>query len=93
MQITKKDVELAGKLAHMRINPEETALYETQLKALFNWVQELSAINTDGVKLAAADLAAFVRPDAPAQNAALAQELRNDFAAQENDSAKVKKVL
>lgn len=93
MEITKKDVELAGKLANMQINPEETALYEAQLKALFNWVQELSAVNTDGVKLSESDLAAFVRPDVPAQNDALAQELRNDFAAQENDCAKVKKVL
>ena len=93
MEITKKDVELASKLANMQINPEETALYEAQLKALFNWVQELSAVNTDGVKLAEADLAAFVRPDVPAQNDALARELRNDFAAQANDCAKVKKVL
>ena len=93
MEITNKDVELASKLANMRINPEETALYEAQLKALFNWVQELSAVNTDGVKLSEADLAAFVRPDEPVENAALAQQLRNDFSAQENDSAKVKKVL
>lgn len=93
MDITKKDVELAGKLANMRISAEETALYENQLKALFNWVQELSAVNTDGVKLSQSDLAAFVRPDEPVQNAALAQELRDDFAAQENDCAKVKKVL
>lgn len=93
MEITKKDVELAGKLANMQINPEETALYEAQLKALFNWVQELSAVNTDGVKLSESDLAAFVRPDVPTQNDALAQELRNDFAAQANDCAKVKKVL
>lgn len=93
MEITKKDVELAGKLANMRISAEETALYENQLKALFNWVQELSAVNTDGVKLSQSDLAAFVRPDEPVQNEALAQELRNDFAAQANDCAKVKKVL
>lgn len=93
MDITKKDVELAGKLANMRISAEETALYENQLKALFNWVQELSAVNTDGVKLSQSDLAAFVRPDEPVQNPVLAQELRDDFAAQENDCAKVKKVL
>ena len=93
MEITKKDVELAGKLANMRINEEETALYETQLKALFNWVQELSAINTDGVKLTNVNLAAHIRPDVPVENEALAQELRNDFAAEENGCAKVKKVL
>ena len=93
MEITKHDVELAGKLANMRISAEETALYEGQLKALFNWVQELSAVNTDDVSLTAADLSAFVRPDVPVQNAALAHELQSDFAAQENGCAKVKKVL
>ncbi len=93
MDITKKDVELAGKLAHMHISEEESSLYEEQLKALFNWVQELSAVNTDGVTLTQTDLAAYVRSDVPVENEALARELRNDFAAQENACAKVKKVL
>lgn len=93
MEITKHDVELAGKLAKMRISPEETALYEEQLKALFNWVQELSAVNTDDVKLDQTDLTAFVRPDEPVQNEALAAELRGVFASEEDGCAKVKKVL
>ena len=93
MEITKHDVELAGQLAHMRINAEETALYEAQLKALFNWVQELSAVDTTDVQLSQTDLAAFVRPDEPVQNEALAAELRGAFAAEEAGCAKVKKVL
>ena len=93
MPITKHDVELAGKLADMHVTDEEAALYEEQLKSLFNWVQELSAVNTDHVKLTNVNLAAFVRPDVPVENEALAAELRGDFSAEENGCAKVKKVL
>ena len=93
MEITKQDVALAGKLAKMRISPEETALYEEQLKALFHWVEELSAVNTDGVSLDHVNLAAFARPDEPVQNEALAAQLRGAFASEENGCAKVKKVL
>ncbi len=93
MEITKKDVELAGKLAKMRVSPEESAIYESQLKALFNWVQELSAINTDEVELSDAQLSAFIRPDVPVRDEEQAAELRHTFASEEADCAKVKKVL
>ena len=93
MEITKQDVALAGKLANMRISEEETALYEEQLKSLFNWVQELSAINTDDVKLTNVNLAAFVRPDVPVKDEARAAALRQEFASEEDGCAKVKKVL
>ena len=36
MEITKKDVALAAKLAKMRVSEHEAAVYEAQLKALFN---------------------------------------------------------
>jgi len=93
MQITKQDVELAAKLAKMKVSEQEVAVYEEQLKALFNWVEELSAVNTDDVQLTGAQLAAFVRPDEPVQNPSLAQELRSDFACEQDGCAKVKKVL
>ncbi|MCQ2410290.1 MAG: aspartyl/glutamyl-tRNA amidotransferase subunit C [Elusimicrobiaceae bacterium] len=93
MQITKQDVELAAKLAKMKVSEQEVAIYEEQLKALFDWVAELSAVNTESVQLTGAQLAAFIRPDEPVQNAPLAQELRNDFACEQDGCAKVKKVL
>ena len=93
MPITKQDVELAGKLAKMHISPEESDMYEAQLKELFNWVQELSAINTDNVKLTNVNQAAHIRPDVPTCNENLAAQLRVEFANQAQDCAKVKKVL
>ena len=91
--ITKKDVELSGKLADMAVSAEEAEIYEGQLKALFGWVKELSAVNTDGVKLTNVNLSAHMRKDESVCNAVLAQEVRNAFTEQEADCAKVKKVL
>lgn len=93
MQITKKDVELAAKLAKMRVSEAETALYEEQLKALFKWVDELANIDTDQVRLTNVNLSAHMRPDVAVTDPALAQTLRNAFPAQEENCAKVKKVL
>ena len=51
MEITKKDVALAAKLAKMHVSEQEADVYQAQLEALFKWVAELSSANTDGVKL------------------------------------------
>ena len=91
--ITKKDVELAGKLANMHVTAEEAEIYEGQLRALFGWVDELAAVNTDGVKLTNVNLSAHLRKDEPVTNPALSQEVRGVFTEQEADCAKVKKVL
>ena len=93
MPITKQDVELAAKLAKMRVSEEEAAIYEEQLKSLFTWVEELSAVNTDGVTLTNVNLSAHIRPDDPVSDPARVAELRAAFASQENGCAKVKKVL
>jgi len=93
MSITKQDVALSGKLAKMAVTEQEASIYEAQLEALFKWVKELSAVNTDNVKLTNVNLAAHLRKDVPAEDAALAAQLRAVFAEQEKDCAKVKKVL
>lgn len=93
MIITKQDVELAAKLAKMHVSDEEATIYEDQLKELFTWVDELAAVNTDGVKLINVNLAAHIRPDDPVSDPARAAELRAMFNSQEDDCAKVKKVL
>ena len=93
MLITKQDVELAAKLAKMKVSEEEVAIYEAQLRDLFTWVDELSAVDTDGVKLTNVNLAAHIRSDEPVSDSARAAALRNTFTSQEADCAKVKKVL
>ncbi len=91
--ITKQDVELAGKLARMTVSPEEADIYEGQLRALFGWVNDLKAINTDHVKLTNATLAAHMRKDQAVTDLQAAANLRAMFAEELNGQAKVKKVL
>ncbi len=91
--ITKQDVELAGKLARMTVSPEEADIYEGQLRALFGWVNDLKAINTDDVKLTNATLAAHTRKDQAITDEIAAAQLRAMFAQELNGQAKVKKVL
>ena len=91
--ITKQDVELAGKLAKMTVSPEEADIYEGQLKALFGWVNDLKAVNTDGVQLTNVTLAAHTRKDQAVTDERAAAKLRAMFAEELDGQAKVKKVL
>lgn len=93
MEITKKDVELTGKLAKMRVSEQEAAIYEEQLQALFAWVKDLSAVNTDGVEISDFSSSAPLRADSPVENPALAQTLVDAFNEQKDRCAQVKKVL
>ena len=91
--ITKKDVELAGKLARMAVSEQEADIYEGQLRALFGWVNDLKAINTDHVKLTNVTLAAHTRKDQAVTDEQAAAHLRAMFAQELGGQAKVKKVL
>lgn len=91
--ITKQDVELAGKLAKMTVSPQEADIYEGQLKALFGWVDELAAVNTEHVQLTNVTLAAHTRKDQAITDLQAAAKLRAMFAQELDGQAKVKKVL
>lgn len=93
MEITKKDVELSGKLAKMQVTGREADIYKEQLEALFKWVAELGAVNTDGVELTETSQAAHMRRDEPVRDPALARALIGAFNDEKDDCAKVKKVL
>ena len=93
MEITKKDVELAAKLAKMRVSEEEVSIYQAQLEALFKWVAELAAVNSDSVKLTNVNHCAHIRPDEPFSDLSRAAELRGAFDEEQAGCAKVKKVL
>ncbi len=93
MEITKKDVELAAKLAKMRVSEQEAAVYQAQLEALFKWVAELSAVNTDAVQLTNVNHCAHLRADEAFSDLSRAAELRTAFDEEQDGCAKVKKVL
>lgn len=93
MILDKNSVILCGKLARMQMTEAETAIYEQQLRALFNWVDELSTVDTTGVDIADTGVSAHLRADEPVTDEALNQTLIGAFSAAEGRSAKVKKVL
>lgn len=93
MEITKKDVELAAKLAKMQVSEQESAIYQAQLEALFKWVAELSAVNTDAVQLINVNHCAHLRADEAFSDLSRAEELRASFDEEQDGCAKVKKVL
>ena len=93
MEITKKDVELSAKLAKMRVSEQEAVIYEAQLKELFRWVKELSAVNTDHVVLNNGRFAAHLREDIAETDETRAKNLVAAFHAEQDNQAKVKKVL
>lgn len=93
MEITKKDVELSAKLAKMQVTGQEADIYKEQLEALFKWVAELRAVNTDGVELTDTALSAHMRKDVPHRDEPLCQELIAAFNDEKDGCAKVKKVL
>ena len=93
MEITKKDVALAAKLAKMHVSEQEADVYQAQLESLFKFVAGLSSVKTESVSLTHAIEAAHTRADEPKTDLALAAELRAQFDQEQDGCAKVKKVL
>lgn len=93
MRLDKNSVILCGKLARMKMTEQQTTIYEQQLHALFNWVDELSAVDTSGVEIADVGVSAHLRPDIAQTDEAMDQTLIAAFTQSEGRSCKVKKVL
>ena len=93
MILEKDNAAKCARMAKIRLTPQETAQYEQQMQELFGWVQQLSEVDTSAVDVSAAAGAAYLRPDEPIADAALAQTLVSAFNEQLDGCAKVKKVL
>ena len=92
--ILEKDNALrCARMTKIRLRPEETALYDAQLKDLFAWVEELSKVDTSSVPETSVAQAAYLRADEPVTDEPLANQIIHAFNASEGRSAKVKKVL
>lgn len=48
--ITEATVSKVAKLARIRITDEERSLYTQELNKIFNWIEQLQQVNTDGVE-------------------------------------------
>ncbi len=93
MILEKDNAARCARMAKVRLSAEEEALYEDQMKELFDWVEQLSSVDTSSVEETAALRAAYLRPDQPITDESLAQTLVSQFNAQQDHCVKVKKVL
>ena len=50
MALTAADVKKIAKLARIKLNDEEIQKHQEELNKIFNWIQQLQDVNTDGVE-------------------------------------------
>lgn len=93
MILEKDNVEKCARMTKIRLTPQEIAQYDSQLKDLFKWVEELAGVDTSAVTETFSVQAAYLRPDTLVEDAALSNQIVAAFPAQEGHCAKVKKVL
>lgn len=93
MILEKNNAGLCARSVKIKLTEAEEEQYAAQLKELFNWVSQLSAVDVSGVELSASGHAAYLRPDEPVTDALLAQQIVDAFNDKEDNSVKVKKVL
>ena len=48
--ITKEQVQHVAKLARLTLTEEETSLYANQLSKIFDYIDQLNEVNTEGVE-------------------------------------------
>ena len=80
-------------MSKIRLTQKESEKYQAELQELFAWVKQLSEVNVSSVEEQTATRAAYLRPDEPVTDEALANTLVAAFSEQEGHCAKVKKVL
>jgi aspartyl-tRNA(Asn)/glutamyl-tRNA(Gln) amidotransferase subunit C len=50
MSMDKATVANVARLARIRLNEEELDLYTRELSGILDWIEQLQAVNTDGVE-------------------------------------------
>lgn len=50
MSMDKATVANVARLARIRLNEEELDLYTNELSGILDWIEQLQAVNTDGVE-------------------------------------------
>ena len=93
MILEKDNIKKCAAMTKIRLTAGEEQIYDNELKDLFRWVDELSRVDTSGVEETSIKHAAYLRPDQPVVNEALANSLVDAFNEKEGHCAKVKKVL
>ncbi len=65
MSIDNATVTKIASLARIRVEEDEKAKYAAQIGGIMQWIEQLNAVNTDGVEPLASvmDIALVTRPD------------------------------
>lgn len=65
MTLDRKAVARIANLAHLDMTEEDAAFFEDKLNGTLQWIDQLQAVNTDGVEPLAsvADIQLVLRPD------------------------------
>lgn len=50
MTLSITDIKKIAKLARIKISDEEVEYYRKDLNKIFNWIEQLQEINTDGIE-------------------------------------------
>lgn len=50
MSFTKDNVAKVARLARIRLSEEETAHYVKEMGSILSWIEQLQAVNTDGIE-------------------------------------------
>lgn len=50
MSFTEADVAKVARLARIRLSDEDKAHYAKEMTSILGWIEELQAVNTDGVE-------------------------------------------
>ena len=93
MRLDKLNATTCASMSKIRLTEKEAETYQSQVQDLFAWVKQISEVDTTSVQEDGALQAAYLRPDEPVIDEALANTLVSAFSEQEGHCAKVKKVL
>lgn len=79
MSLSLKDVQHVANLARLRLSPEEEQLYQKQLSAILDAVDQLKAVDTSGVEATshANVVESPLRPDEPRPSLPVEKGLQN----------------
>ena len=96
MKLSLEEVEHIAKLARLEISAEEKNSFQRQLSSVLEYVEQLKAVNTDGVEPMShsIEMGNVLRPDeAKPCDAAVRQGVIDAFPAKEGSQLKVEAVF
>ena len=79
MILEKDNVARCARMTKIRISADEQQRYDSELKDLFRWVEELAEVDTSAVPESSVARGAYLRPDEPITNADLSEKLVRAF--------------